>query len=559
MRYTKLITILLVVISAISAFDVVAQEHKRVEVTTIYTPEVAASEKLAVPASIADNPNIEPDIVYNIHPDTWQIKLEDYNFTPAKASFWTFDRAERFYTNLASGYPLISNAEFKYMTQNVRLGYIGFDLAHDGNFSKRMSGGFVERDIAESYDMRNSISVNGGLVAGCQLFEGSINYDFDIYNRYALIRNPSSLYFHDADVKLRYGDAFADLSRLNFEVEVHGGYWSHTPPLMPHEDVYLAIPEFRAGGSVRLMREFDNNIVGLSAEYDMWQSVWSSYQDMRFGVNAQYARDFGVVAVNATLGYLYDRVRDREKPSHFILPGLRMDFDCKLDALQPYVDINTTVSQNGVSELYKTNPFIDYDYSHTTMLTMPNTRSYNLSAGIAGKALTSRLSYRAYVGVNFMRDQVLWFINEVGTFGVAAADNNRFIFGAEVEYRPFGGFSVDAMFAAHADNSTGNYSVSDARVRGAVNVKYSLKRWKFYLSGNLTGRRSWSAIEASEVAYKAFTAPAVFDLGAGVSFRASNSIEVYVDGYNLLNQNIFDYAYYYRNGIGCMAGVKIEF
>ena len=115
-----------------------AQEHKRVEVTTIYTPEVASSTKLDVPASIAEKSNVEPDIVYNVHPDTWQIKLEDHNFTPAKASFWTYDRAERFYVDLASGYPLVSNAEFKYMTQNVRLGYMGFDLAHDGNFSKRI-------------------------------------------------------------------------------------------------------------------------------------------------------------------------------------------------------------------------------------------------------------------------------------------------------------------------------------------------------------------------------------------------------------------------------------
>jgi hypothetical protein len=97
MRYISRLIIVGAVILA-SPWALRAQEHKRVEVTTIYTPEVAASEKLAVPASIADNPNNEPDIVYNIHPDTWQIKLEDYNFTPAKASFWTFDRAERFYT-----------------------------------------------------------------------------------------------------------------------------------------------------------------------------------------------------------------------------------------------------------------------------------------------------------------------------------------------------------------------------------------------------------------------------------------------------------------------------
>lgn len=557
MRYTKLIPILLVAIGVISTTNVVAQEHKRVEVTTIYTPEVASSTKLDVPASIAEKSNVEPDIVYNVHPDTWQIKLEDHNFTPAKASFWTYDRAERFYVDLASGYPLVSNAEFKYMTQNVRLGYMGFDLAHDGNFSKRINGAGVERYIADSYDMRNRVSVNGGLVSGCQMLEGSINYDIDIYNRYASLDNPQRLYFHDADIALRYGDSFADLSRLNFAVEAHGGYWSHTPP--PQEDVYIPTSEFRAGGSARLMRSFSDNIIGLRAEYDMWQNVKNSYRDMRIGATVQYARDFGFIAVDASLGYLYDRVRDREKPSHFILPRLRMDFDFGLDALQPYIDINTTVSQNGISELYKVNPFIDYDYSLETLLAMPNTRSYNLSLGIAGVAFSSHLSYRIYGGVNFMRDQVLWFINEIGTFGVAAADNNRFVFGAEVEYRPVGGLSIDAKFMTHADNSTGSYIVSEARMSGNLNVKYSLKRWKFYVSGNLIGHRHWSAIDNDTITYEAFTAPTVFDLGAGVSFKASSSVEVYLNGCNLLNQNIYDYAYYYRNSIGAMAGVKIDF
>ena len=158
-----------------------------------------------------------------------------------------------------------------------------------------------------------------------------------------------------------------------------------------------------------------------------------------------------------------------------------------------------------------------------------------------------------------MRDQVLWYINEVGSFGVTAADNNRFVFGAELEYRPVGGLTIGAKFAAHAENSTGDVVVDDARMRGGVDVRYAVKRWKFYVTGDLTGRRRWSSIESDEIVYEAFTAPTTFNLGVGISFRASSSVELFVDGYNLLNQQMFDYAYYYRNGIGCMAGLKIEF
>lgn len=557
MRYLKLISLFIAVVGVVSQTPTSAQEHKRVEVTTIYTPEVTPSTKLNVPASISESPEIEPEIVYNVHPDTWQIKLEDHNFNPATAGYWDFNRTEHFYTRLAAGYPLTSNAELRYMTQNLRVGYIGVGIDHAGNFSKRTNSAGVERTIADSYDMRNRIAITGGAVTGCQMVEGSIDYDFDIFNRYATLSNPRRLYFHDAGVALRYGDNFADLSRLNFSVEAHGGYWSHTPP--PQADVFIPIPEFRAGGSARLMRDFSSNIVGLKAEYDMWQGTFSTYRDIRFGFTAQYARDFDIVAVDASLGYLYDRVRDRANASHFILPRLRLDFDFGIDELQPYLDMNTTVSQNGAAALYKENPFMDYDYSYATLLAMPNTRSYNISLGIAGVAFASRLAYRAYVGTNLMRDQVLWYINDVGTFGVATANNNRVVFGAEVEYHPVGGLSVGLNFAAQAENSKGDYIVDDARMRGAVDIKYVLKRWKFYVSGDLTGRRRWSAMENGAIKYVAFEAPATFDLGAGISFRASSSVELFVNGNNLLNQRIYDYAYYYRNGIGCMAGLKIEF
>lgn len=557
MRYLKHITIFLISCAIVAPLGLSAQEHKRVEVTTIYTPEIATATKLDVPATIAENNEMEPDIVYNVYPDTWQIKLQDHNFKPATASYWDYSRSEHFYTRLASGYPLVSDGAFRFMTQNVRMGYFGVGIDHDGNFSQRRNDAGVVRSIADSYDMRNRVSVNGGVVTGKQTFEAALTYDCDFYNRYAVLNNPSRDLFHDADATLRYGDSFADLSRLNFCVEARGGFWNHMP--LSEGNAFASVSEFNAGGAVRLKRDFHDNVIGLDLEYDMWQSTSTAYRDMRFGGSVQYARDFDIVKVDAAVGYLYDRVRNHDKASHFVLPRLRLDFDFGLDALQPYVDVNTTVSQNSTAQLFEINPFIDYLHASEALLEMPNTRSYNLSIGVAGVAFSSKLAYRAYLGANFMHNQVLWYINEVGTFGVATTDNHRLFFGAEVEYRPVGGLSIGAKFAAHGDNSKGEYVVSDARMRGSVDVEYNIKRWKFYAKGELLGKRRWSAIAEEGINYEAFVAPTIFDLGVGISFRASNRVEIFIDGCNLLNQSIYDYAYYYRNGIGGMAGVKIEF
>ncbi|MBR5584624.1 MAG: TonB-dependent receptor [Alistipes sp.] len=558
MRYISFALLLLLTLCIEPPQRAVAQEHKRVEVTTIYTPEVAKASKMLPPASIADSSDMDPDIHYNIHPDTWQIELEDHNFKPATAGYWDFSRARRFHTRIAGGAPMASDFAFNFLSQNIRVGYIGVSLDHKGNFSKNSNSEGVVRSRAHSYDTQNYLSVIGGLVSGRQTFEASLDYNFSVYNRYAELTFPNRLYFHDTEAKLRYGDSFTDLSRLNFAVELHGGFWAHSPA--PLTDEYEAAPQFDAGALVRLARDFKGNVVGLSAQYDMWQATKSPYRDIRFGVGVEYAREFHFMSLEASLGYLYDRVRECSSASHFIMPKLRLMFDVGYDALRPYVDVCTTVSQNSVAELYNENPYIDYNAAYDALMSMPNTRSYNLVVGLSGIVGTSKFAYNVSLGANLMRDQRLWYINKVGTFGVAAANNNRLFISADLEYRPVGGLVLSAKFTAHADNSEGEYIVDDPRMEGAINVKYGIKRWNFYLGGELMGKRRWSAEDAAGIVYESFTSPVTFDLRAGIAFKASSTIEIYVDGYNLLNdQRIYDYAYYYRNGIGCMAGVKIDF
>ncbi|MBQ8366336.1 MAG: hypothetical protein IJX40_01205 [Alistipes sp.] len=546
---------------ATAAFvELSAQEYKRVEVTTTYNPEVSTATKLDVPTDIADVPFIEPEIGYKVTPETWQIELENYRINPTKSSFWDFHRPKHFYAQLATGYPLTSNATLHYATENVRLGYFGCGIDHDGNFARKRSSVGELRPMAESYDMQNRVYVGGGVFAGNQMFEAGLEYKYNIFNAYAVnVAEPDNLQFHDANLRLRYGDDFVNLRRLNYAVEAHGGIWGHTLP--PVTDVYIPLSQFNAGGSVRLARKFGDNRVELKGEYDMWQMLYGYYRDMRFGVTAGYARKFGVVGVDAALGYMYDKVAERAKPSHFFMPRAKVLFDTGIQAIAPYVELRTTVSQNSVAELYKINPYLNFDTSGNRLMSMPNTRSYDLAVGFSGSAASSRLEYHFYVGANFMRDQVLWYVDTPGTFGVAADNNNRLFVGVELAYKPVGGLLIEGSFYAHKDNCKSAYVVSDARMKANLKVEYQIKRWKMYVLGDFTGRRQWSGVIAAEdeTAPIAFVADPSIDLRAGVAFRAAKRVEIYADGYNLIGDDIFDYAYYYRNGAGFMVGAKIDF
>lgn len=546
---------------AATGAELAAQEYKRVEVTTTYNPEVSTATKLDVPTDIADTPPIEPDIEYKVTPDTWQIELDDYSINPTKSSFWDFHRAKRFYTQLATGYPLTSRATLHYATENVRHGYFGFGVDHVGNFAKKRSYVGELRPMAESYDTQNRLYVGGGVFAGNQMFEAGMEYNCDIFNAYAMdVAEPDNLRFHDANLRLRYGDDFVNLRRMNFAVEVHGGIWGHTPP--SSTDDYFSVPQVNIGGAVRLARKFGENRVELNAEYDLWRTLHYGYRDSRFGVTAEYGRKFGFVGVDVALGYMYDKVNGGKRSPHLFMPSAKVLFDTGIQAIAPYVELRTSVSQNSIAAMYKENPYIiDFESCVETLTVMPNTRSYDLALGFSGSAASSRLEYHLYVGANFMRDKVLWYIDTPGLFGVAAGNNNRMFVGVELAYRPVGGLLFEGSFYAHKDNCKSDYVVSDARMRANLKVEYKIKRWKMYLSGDFTGKREWSGIyhnDSGKVSV-AFVANPSVDLRAGVALRVAKRVEVYVDGYNLLGADIFDYAYYYRNGAGFMAGVKVDF
>lgn len=556
MRYLSTLFVAFAVVLSASA---TAQEHKRVEVTKNYTHEVAPKQKMVAPTDISDAPIIEPEINYNVNPETWQIELEDHNFNPARASYWDYNRARRFFLQLGAGYPATTDVTLRYTTHNVRVGYFGVGIDHDGNFAPKLSGAGLKRTMAESYAMSNGVNIGGGVVTGRQMFEVSADYDYTIRNRYATVADVDRLNFHDANLGLRYGDDFVDLSRLNFAVSADGGYWSHAVP--PITDEVGAVAEIRAGIAGDVARDFQDNVVGIRAGFDFWRGAGiCGYQDLSFNIAARYARDFGMVDVAAELKYKFDKVSGRANASHFFMPAAKITIDLGKVGIVPFVELATNVKHNGIEALYDANPFIAYYPMEHNFATIAPTRSYDLHFGISGADRGSKLAYRVYLGGNFMRDQMLWYVNEVGMFGFAQENNNRLFVGAEVEYHPVGGLTLSASARAHADNIDAKYVVSDPKVVANILAEYKLKRWKFSLTGDFAGKRRWSGYSYDAISAPiAFTAPATFDLNAKVNFRASKSAEIYIQGCNLLNQQIYDLAHYYRNGVGFMAGVKVDF
>ena len=537
-----------------------AQESKRVEVTTIYRPEVGQATKLLAPTTLADSPTMDVEVVYDIKPETWSIELQDQNFKAATATFWDYNRSRRGYMKLGVGAPLGSDVQLRYATQNNRVGYFGMALTHDGSFSKQSNCEGVEHSIAQSYDMRNELTLFGGVYAGRQMFEASLSGSYDVYNRYAeLGDNPFCAQFGRSALALRYGDDFTDLSRINFSVEAHGDYWGH--PVPRSADLLLLVGEYNAGGSVKVAREFKGNSVGLYAGYDMWSGIMPfDYLNTRFSAGVDYSYNFGIADLELGVGYMYDKVRGREKASHIVLPSAKLLFDLKTSAFAPYLAFDTNVSHNGAAALYAENPYLDFEAMNEHFSSMANTLSYDLSVGFTGVLSQSRFAYRAYVGFSFVKDDIFWYVPAPGLFAANTANNKRLIAGAELQYRPIANLLIGVGGHYRYDMNESNYVVSEPCWVADAIVEYRIKKFKVYAMTDVIGRREWSDMSSDT---GLFTTPTKVDLRAGVSFVVSQKCEIYADGYNLLNRTgdkaIYDYAYYYRNGIGFMAGVKLSF
>lgn len=564
MRLSNIFGTAIALLAFAASTEVVAQEHKHVEVTTTYTPDLAIATKLVAPASVAEDSNFMPDIEYAIDPDIWQIELDDHYFDPAKASYWDYNRPVRTYMRAGFGVPVRSDFKLRYTTQNARVGYFSAGFVHDGNFSARemMDGGVVvPRTVGESFDMRNGISVVAGTFIGSKMLEVDTKVNLDAYNRYAeSSADVARLNFQDLGLKLSFGDSFSNLNRLNFGVDVYGGYWSHNAPAVA--DVAPALSQFNAGGALRFARHFGKNTYGLKLGGDMYKSLFSTYSDLRIGIEGEYSRDFGFVALESSLGYMFDKVQGAAKAQHYLLPRAKALFNVGLSYLTPYIELNTVVLQNSAADLYRMNPYLDYNEAQDVMLTMPNSCNFDMSVGIVGSAFKSHLTYRLYAGAKNMSDCVVWYINNNLNFGVATANNTRMFVGAEVGYNPIGGLMLTAKVDAHKDNTADTkYVIDTPKFRGEFMAEYTLKRMRFYCSANMLGAREWSGeldVDGKSIV-DSFKSESTIDLRAGMSFRATSKWRVFVDGYNLLNAKIYDYAYYYRNGMGVVAGVEIDF
>ena len=226
----------------------------------------------------------------------------------------------------------------------------------------------------------------------------------------------------------------------------------------------------------------------------------------------------------------------------------------------PYVEVDSYIENNSYQSLQGVNPYIllrDLEY-----MSVPNTAVYNLRAGFTGHTVNNKFSYRLYANVASMSDALYWVnVDNIG-FDVITDSQNIISLNASVEYKPFSSLLLGAGFKGmYYDNGADVESGKPAFLADFA-VRYTHRKFAIGATAEAMGSRSWTFIDTTAAnggGISSHKYPACVDLGLTFDWFVAKQCTVYVEGRNLANAKIYDWALYRRLGAGAVVGIKVQF
>ena len=565
---------------------VAAQVEKRVEVTKAYVPKVESALKLAVEPDMTDTTRMRPEIDYTVTPLSLQTTLATRPIRPATVTYWEFNRPLPFYLKVGAGYPLNSVLDFYASTQNPSTGYLIGYLNHEGRYAKIANEIGVKNNSTRMY---NRAGVAAGKYFGRHVLEGELSYDNRMYHRYGSYTTDPNLPeeqlralgiggmndYGDAALSVRFGDDFQDLSRVNFEVGLHGDlFFDHSD--RPGDGEKGRQLNFGAEG--RIARGFGRSSFSLGIGYDafggqQWLSgCWQ--QLIRASLRYHYAG--GVVGLEAGADYYHDRVETPGEPEalvetgDYFIPFARLDFNLGTPGLKPFFEADGTVRPNDFRTLTAANPYV----APGTWLDKSSV-DYNFRAGLGGSLWRNRFTYRVYAGFSVQDNRLFWatLLERSGADGEYETFASTFIpqlgrqtvtsFNGEIEYRPISSLRFDLGVHGRFYNKECDWANGEASFVGNVGVTYTGRKVAFGVGARMESERSWSTLDymfVDEARYlPVFKAPFTVDLRAHFDWRVSHRVTLFAEGRNLADQRLFDFARYPELGANFTVGVKATF
>lgn len=559
-----------------------AQVAKQVEVTKNYAPSVSQATKLAIAPNMADTVTLRPEIDYTITPRSFSSTLGTHRFKPASVTYWEYMKEYSFYMKLGVGYPLNSVADVYASTHRADVGYIMGYVNHRGQYSKiRMTDLFDGSSYRNnSQQMVNRVGVNAGKYFGRYTLSGDIYYQSDIYHRYPLRSDYDrrEINFEDVNLKLRFGDSFVDLKRLNFDVYGSVDFYNDKSKTFVEDSKYQQID---ATAGVKFARRLaTRSRFSASIDYRGYYGLkdLSSYSNNILSATLLYGYNSGrLLDLKAGLTYSFDHTTSAAKTNrNYVMPYLYVGLNVRnKGTFVPYIELDGEVINNSYYSLLKRNPYVEIlgsdgagmpDFMHS----LPNTAKYNVRFGVSGHTRNSKFAYRFYANMSFLENSIYWYnVNQL-FFNAEVARENVWSVNAELDYKPVSQLLLSMQVRGLIYTNFSTVNSAHPPVEAKLRLRYTHKKFAIGASAELQGVSKWTCInnpvfvgrsddENAALERDTVTVPASVDVGLTFDWYVSDKCTVFVEGNNLANMNIYRWVYYREYGANFTAGVKVQF
>lgn len=559
-----------------------AQVTKQVEVTKNYAPSVSQATKLAIAPNMVDTVTLRPEIDYTITPRSFSSTLGTHRFKPASVTYWEYMKEYSFYMKLGVGYPLNSVADVYASTHRADVGYIMGYVNHRGQYSKiRMTDLFDGSSYRNnSQQMVNRVGVNAGKYFGRYTLSGDIYYQSDIYHRYPLRSDYDrrEINFEDVNLKLRFGDSFVDLKRLNFDVYGSVDFYNDKSKTFVEDSKYQQID---ATAGVKFARRLaTRSMFSASIDYRGYYGLkdLSSYSNNILSATLLYGYNSGrLLDLKAGLTYCFDHTTSAAKTNrNYVMPYLYVGLNVRnKGTFVPYIELDGEVINNSYYSLLKRNPYVEIlgsdgagmpDFMHS----LPNTAKYNVRFGVSGHTRNSKFAYRFYANMSFLENSIYWYnVNQL-FFNAEVARENVWSVNAELDYKPVSQLLLSMQVRGLIYTNFSTVNSAHPPVEAKLRLRYTHKKFAIGASAELQGVSKWTCInnpvfvgrsDDENVALErdTVTVPASVDVGLTFDWYVSDKCTVFVEGNNLANMNIYRWVYYREYGANFTAGVKVQF
>ena len=598
---------------------VAAQVEKRVEVTKAYVPRVESALKLAVEPDMTDTTRMRPEIDYTVTPLSLQTTLATRPIRPATVTYWEFNRPLPFYLKVGAGYPLNSVLDFYASTQNPSTGYLIGYLNHEGRYAKIANDFGVKNNSTRMY---NRIGVAAGKYLGRHVLEGTFAYDNRMYHRYgAWAPAETGLDFGagamtdygDANVRLRFGDDFRDMSRLNFDIAAYGSlFLDHSE----HPVNNMQGRESSLGVEGRIGQAFGRSslLAGIGYERSVGQKYLADNSRQLFHVGARYGFQGGVVRLDVGADYYWDRIAtslsSATESGHYIIPFARLDFNLGTPGLKPFLEADGGVRANDFRSLTEQNPFVGSSqwlygmfgrfpvtdvsipaYAGRSLWLDKSSVDYDFRLGIGGSLWRSTFNYRLYAGFSIRDNHLFWTGWQVALpatgcdvlFLPVMARQTVTSFNGEIEFRPTSALRFDLGLHGCLYNDESPLQNGEPSFYGNVGFAYEGRKIAFGIEALLQSERSWTVYRYTELSQDSttggvsgaegepvnvvpefetlspFKAPFGVDLRVNFDWHVSHRVTLFAEGRNLADRRLYDFARYPELGANFTVGVKANF